>query len=96
MFRNSWCFLLHLHAAFHIINTMKDYKRSTAEDILGLNDPEPRNDVPYRGVMVYDHKTAGTIQVMNAETYGNWKSYQPGRYGRSAVKKAGGKNTAHI
>lgn len=88
--------MLRLHTTFHIINTMKDYKRSTAEDILGLNDPEPRNDVPYRGVMVYDHKTAGTIQVMNAETYSNWKSYQPGRYGRSAVKKAGGKNTAHI
>ena len=46
--------------------------------------------------MIYDHKTAGTIQVMDADAYSGWKEYQPGRYGRSAVKKAGGKNTAHI
>lgn len=66
-------------------------------EFLGLNTPPPVVEVqPYRGVMVYDHKTAGTIQVMNAETYAGWKSYQPGRYGRSATKKAGGKNTAHI
>lgn len=67
------------------------------DDILGFRDPPVKVDVqPYKGVMVYDHKTAGTIQVMNAETYAGWKSYQPGRYGRSATKKAGGKNTAHI
>ncbi len=62
-----------------------------------LDAPAPKEDVvPYRGVMIYGHKTAGTIQVMDGATYTNWKSYQPGRYGRSAVKKAGGKNTAHI
>ena len=66
------------------------------QDILGLNQPTPRNDIPYRGVMVYDHKTAGCIQVMDASTYSNWKGYQPGRYGRSATKKARGKNTCHI
>lgn len=72
-------------------------KTFDVEEFLGLNDPGPKIEVqPYRGVMVYDHKTAGTIQVMNAETYSGWKSYQPGRFGRSAVKKAGGKNTAHI
>ena len=71
-------------------------KDKLIDDILGLSEPPPRNDIPYRGVMVYDHKTAGTIQVMNAETWGDWKSRQPGRYGRSAVKKAGGKNTCHI
>ena len=66
-------------------------------DILGQLppkfNPEPEK---YRGVMIYDHKTAGTIQVMNADTYDNWKGYQPGRNGRSAVKKAGGKNTCFV
>ena len=72
-------------------------KEFDVEDFLGLKTPPPKAEVlPYRGVMVYDHKTAGTIQVMDADTYSGWKSYQPGRYGRSAVKKAGGKNTAHI
>ena len=67
------------------------------DDILGLNDPEPRETEKNRfGAMVYDHKTAGRCQIMTGAEFGNWKSYQPGRYGRSAVKKAGGINTAHI
>lgn len=67
------------------------------DDILGLVPPPVKHDVePYKGVMIYGHKTAGTIQVMNAETYAGWKSYQPGRFGRSATKKAGGKNTCHV
>lgn len=70
---------------------------SLIQDILGMLPPPVKQDVePYRGVMVYDHKTAGTIQVMDAAAYSNWKGYQPGRYGRSATKKAGGKNTCHI
>ena len=70
---------------------------SLIQDILGMLPPPVKQDVePYRGVMVYDHKTAGTIQVMDVATYSNWKGYQPGRYGRSATKKAGGKNTCHI
>ena len=76
---------------------MSKTKSFDAAEFLGLDTPPPKVDVvPYRGVMIYGHKTAGTIQVMNGATYANWKSYQPGRYGRSAVKKAGGKNTAHI
>lgn len=72
-------------------------KTFNVNEFLGLDRPPPKTEVvPYRGVMVYDHKTAGTIQVMDADTYSGWKSYQPGRFGRSAVKKAGGKNTAHI
>lgn len=67
-----------------------------ARDILGLNNPPPKNDIPYRGAMIYDHKTAGTIQIMDAAAYSNWKGYQPGRHGRSAVKKAGGKNTCFV
>lgn len=71
--------------------------KQLVDDILGLLPPKVKPEViPYRGVMIYDHKTAGTIQVMNAETYSNWKGYQPGRFGRSAVKKAGAKNTCHI
>lgn len=67
------------------------------QDILGQLPPTVKQDVePYRGVMIYDHKTAGTIQVMDSAAYNNWKGYQPGRYGRSATKKAGGKNTCHV
>ena len=71
--------------------------KHTINDILGLLPPKVKPEViPYRGVMIYDQKDAGSIQVMNAESYGNWKSYQPGRHGRSAVKKAGGKNTCFV
>lgn len=70
---------------------------SLVADILGQlppkYNPEPEK---YKGVMIYDHKTAGSIQVMDAAAYSNWKGYQPGRHGRSAVKKAGGKNTAFV
>ena len=66
-------------------------------DILGQLPPKVKPKVvPYRGVMIYDHKTAGSIQVMDAAAYSNWKGYQPGRHGRSAVKKAGAVNTCHI
>ena len=66
-------------------------------DILGQLPLKFKEEViPYRGVMIYDHKTAGSIQVMDAAAYNNWKGYQPGRHGRSAVKKAGGKNTCHV
>ena len=75
---------------------MRQMKRSTPEDILGLNDPVPKDDTPYRGVMIYDHKTAGTLQIMSSESFEGWKTYQPGRHGRSAVKKAGGKNTCFV
>ena len=69
----------------------------TISNILGLNDPAPRETEKNRfGAMVYDHKTAGRCQVMTVDEFGNWKTYQPGRYGRSAVKKAGGMNTCHI
>jgi len=75
---------------------MSKAKTFDVEDFLGLNTPPPKNDIPYKGVMIYGHKTAGTIQVMDAATYSNWKGYQPGRYQRSATKKAGGKNTCHV
>jgi len=66
-------------------------------DILGQLPPKFKEDVkPYKGVMIYDQKDAGSIQVMDAASYSNWKGYQPGRHGRSAVKKAGAVNTCHI
>ena len=72
-------------------------KNNLIEDILGLLPPKVKPEVmPYRGVMIYDQKDAGSIQVMDAEAYGNWKGYQPGRHGRSAVKKAGGINTCFV
>ena len=67
------------------------------DDILGLNDPVPREIHKNRfGAQIYDHKTAGACQVMTGGEYSNWKSYQPNRYQKSAVKKAAGKNTYHI
>ena len=71
-------------------------KSFDVDDFLGLKEPAPKNDMPYRGTMIYDHKTGGILQIMDASTYSSWKGYQPGRYGRSATKKAGGKNTTHI
>ena len=66
-------------------------------DILGLNNLPPRETEKNRfGAMIYDHKTGGTCQVMTGDAFSNWKSYQPTRHGRSAVKKAGGINTSHI
>lgn len=74
-------------------------KRKTfnINELLGVGSHAPVVDVvPYKGAMIYDHKTSGVIQVMDGVSWGNWKGYQPGRYGRSATKKAGGKNTCHI
>ncbi len=76
---------------------MKKKQDELVDDILGLLPPKFKPEPEkYKGVMIYDHKTAGTIQVMDAEAYSNWKGYQPGRHGRSAVKKAGGKNTCYV
>jgi hypothetical protein len=57
-----------------------------------LPDPNyvPREKHANRfGVMVWDHKTAGTCQVMSAESFKNAKQYmaQPGH--RSGIRKYG-------
>ena len=79
----------------NIFLTIKQSMDYIAE-ILGLNDT-PREIHKNRfGAMVYDHKTAGSCQIMTGSEYSNWKSYQPNRYQKSAVKKAAGKNTYHI
>lgn len=66
-------------------------------ELLGVGQHAPVKQVtPYRGAMIYGHKTAGTIQVMDGDSWNNWKGYQPGRYQRSSTKKMGGKNTYYI
>lgn len=72
-------------------------KQKVIDDILGLNDPPPREIHKNRfGAMTYEHKTAGFCQVMTGEAFSNWKSYQPSRHQRSATKKAGGRNTCYV
>ena len=71
--------------------------KNIVDDILGLNYTPPRETEKNRfGAMIYGHKTAGSCQIMTGESFSNWKSYQPTRCGRSAVKKAGSKNTSYI
>jgi|MDSV01.2.fsa_nt_gb hypothetical protein len=60
--------------------------KSTA-DILGLNAPPPRvKERNRRGVMVYGHKTAGSIQVFTNESWERNKKYYVPNGPRSAVK----------
>lgn len=55
--------------------------------VLGLDDPEPREITKNRrGVMIYGHKTAGTLQVMTNESWERNKDYYVARGARSAVK----------
>jgi len=46
----------------------------------------PRSDKNRFARPVYDHKTAGEINIMTREQFNDFKSYEPGRYGRSSVK----------
>ena len=48
------------------------------------SDPEKNRN--RFGRMVYGHKTAGEICVMNGEQFSDFKSYEPGRFGRSSIK----------
>jgi hypothetical protein len=55
--------------------------------ILGLDDPKPRNTQRYKGVMCFDNKTAPSIQVMTADSYNRNKQYYVPTKGRSAMKR---------
>ena len=55
--------------------------------ILGLDNPKPRNTQRYIGVMFFDHKTAPSIQVMTADSYNRNKQYYVPTKGRSAMKR---------
>jgi hypothetical protein len=60
---------------------------SNLRQILGLDDPPIREVVRNRkGVMVYGHKTAGSIQVFTNESWQRNKKYYVSNGPRSAVK----------
>lgn len=40
-----------------------------------------------RGVLVFDHKTGGSIQILSAEAHKEWKRYNP--YGRYTGRGSG-------
>ena len=48
-----------------------------------INNP-PRVTQKYKGSMIYDHKTAGTLQVMMPDEYDNFKKVTD-RKGQSSV-----------
>jgi len=66
---------------------MVDVTDKNIRAILGLDEPEPREITKNRrGVMIYGHKTAGTLQVMTNESWERNKDYYVARGARSAVK----------
>ncbi len=66
---------------------MVDVTDKNVRAILGLDEPEPREITKNRrGVMIYGHKTAGTLQVMTNESWERNKDYYVARGARSAVK----------
>ncbi len=67
---------------------MVNINDKSVRDILGLDEPEPRVTEKVRGVMTFDHKTGGSIQVMSADSYKrNKKYYVPRRGCRSVMKQ---------
>ncbi len=66
---------------------MVDVNDKNVRAILGLDAPEPREITKNRrGVMIYGHKTAGTLQIMTNESWERNKDYYVPRGARSAVK----------
>ena len=66
---------------------MVDVTDKNIRAILGLDEPEPREITKNRrGVMIYGHKTAGTLQVTTNESWERNKDYYVARGARSAVK----------
>ena len=64
-----------------------DIKSKNIRDILGLDVPPPRVTEKVRGVMTFDHKTGGSVQVMSAESYARNKKYYVPRKGCRSVMK---------
>ena len=65
-----------------------EIKNDNLRKILGLDNPPPRVTERVRGVMTFDHKTGGSVQVMSAESYKrNKKYYVPRRGCRSLMKQ---------
>jgi hypothetical protein len=72
------------------MNTQEQVKKLIALGILPDPNYVPREKTANRfGVMVWDHKTAGTCQVMSGDSFNKAKQYmaQPGH--RSGIKKFG-------
>jgi hypothetical protein len=67
---------------------MSEITNPQIRKILGLDEPAPRVTERVRGVMTFDHKTGGSVQVMSAESYKrNKKYYVPRRGCRSLMKQ---------
>ena len=64
-----------------------DIKSKNIRDILGLDVPPPRITEKVRGVMTFDHKTGGSVQIMSAESYARNKKYYVPRKGCRSVMK---------
>ena len=64
-----------------------EIKSKNLRDILGLDEPPPRVTEKVRGVMTFDHKTGGSVQVMSAESYERNKKYYVPRKGCRSVMK---------
>ncbi len=52
-----------------------EIKSNNLRKILGLDEPPRRVTEKVRGVMTFDHKTGGSVQVMSAESYERNKKY---------------------
>jgi hypothetical protein len=57
---------------------------ATIDDILGRNDPPPRNHEKVKGAMIYNHKTGGELQIMSASQFDTHKKLS-NRKGQSSV-----------
>ena len=64
-----------------------EIKSDNLRKILGLDNPPPRITEKVRGVMTFDHKTGGSVQVMTAESYERNKKYYVPRKGCRSVMK---------
>ena len=64
-----------------------EIKSKNLRDILGLDEPPPRVTEKVRGVMTFDHKTGGSVQIMTAESYERNKKYYVPRKGCRSVMK---------
>ena len=64
-----------------------EIKSKNLRDILGLDEPPPRITEKVRGVMTFDHKTGGSVQIMSAESYARNKKYYVPRKGCRSVMK---------
>ena len=64
-----------------------EIKSDNLRKILGLDEPPRRVTEKVRGVMTFDHKTGGSVQVMSAESYERNKKYYVPRKGCRSVMK---------